>query len=79
MGDVLAEFLRGVSSSTSSISVTTRPDLATRLQPVPAGGLRIIGLYILATDDSERAMQLATRIPAARRVGVIEILRLLGE
>jgi hypothetical protein len=50
-----------------------------RLEPVTTDGLRIIGFYLLATDDAERAMQLAARIPAASRGGAIEIHRLVGE
>lgn len=50
-----------------------------RLEPVATDGLRIIGFYLLATDDADRATQLAARIPAARLGGAIEIHRLAGE
>jgi len=50
-----------------------------RLEPVGTDGLRIIGFYVLATDDADRAMELAARIPAARMGGAIEIHRLAGE
>lgn len=50
-----------------------------RLEPVAAEGLRIIGFYVLATDDADRATELAARIPAARMGGAIEIHRLAGE
>jgi hypothetical protein len=50
-----------------------------RLEPIATDGLRIIGFYLLATDDAERAMQLAARIPAARLGGAIEIRRLAVE
>jgi len=50
-----------------------------RLEPIAADGLRIIGFYVLATDDTDRATHLAARIPAARLGGAIEIHRLAGE
>lgn len=50
-----------------------------RLEPVGTDGLRIIGFYVLATDDADRARELAARIPAARLGGAIEIHRLAGE
>lgn len=49
------------------------------LQPVATAGLRIIGFYLLATNDADRASELAARIPAARLGGAIEIHRLAGE
>lgn len=50
-----------------------------RLEPIAADDLRIIGFYVLATDDADRALELAARIPAARMGGAIEIHRLAGE
>jgi hypothetical protein len=50
-----------------------------RLEPVATGDLQIIGFYLLATDDADRAVQLAGRIPAARRGGAIKIHRLADE
>ena len=50
-----------------------------RLEPIATGGPRIIGFYLLTTDDADRATQLAARIPAARLGGAIEIHRLAGE
>lgn len=50
-----------------------------QLEPVAADGLRIVGFYLLGTDDPDRAAELAARIPAARLGGAIEIHRLAGE
>ena len=50
-----------------------------QLDPVASAGPRIIGFYLLATDDFDHATQLAARIPAARMGGAIEIHRLAGE
>jgi hypothetical protein len=50
-----------------------------QLEPVATDGLRIVGFYLLDTDDPGRAAQLAARIPAARLGGAIEIHRLAGE
>lgn len=47
-----------------------------KLDPVAAAGPRIIGFYLVATDDSDHAAHLAARIPAARLGGAIEIHRL---
>jgi hypothetical protein len=49
------------------------------LVPLADRDLRIIGFYLLATDDFDRATQLAARIPAARLGGAIEIHRLATE
>ena len=49
------------------------------LEPVAPNGLRITGFYLLATDDADRAAELAARIPAARFGGSIAIHRLAGE
>ena len=50
-----------------------------RLEPVVASGVRIVGFYIVATDDTDHAIELAARIPAARHGGAIQIHRLAGE
>jgi hypothetical protein len=62
-----------------TILTVTDDDELPRLEPVVTDGLRIIGFYLLATGDADRALQLAARIPAARRGGAIEIHRLAGE
>ena len=50
-----------------------------RIETLTPTGLRIIGLYLVDTDDADRATQLAARIPAARHGGAIQIHRLAGE
>jgi hypothetical protein len=65
----------GIPGTTLTVTDGEQP----RVEPVAAGGLRIIGFYVLATDDVDRATQLAARIPAARLGGAIEIHRLARE
>ena len=62
----------------TTLTVTDDRERA-RLEPVAADDLRIIGFYVLTTDDADRARELAARIPAARLGGAIEIHRLAGE
>jgi hypothetical protein len=59
--------------------LTVTDDQGTNLDPIAAADPRIIGFYLVATDDFDRAAQLAARIPAARRGGAIAIHRLAGE
>lgn len=67
--------LPGVPGTTLTVTDDEQP----KLEPVASGGRRIIGFYVLTTDDVDRARQLAARIPAARLGGAIEIHRLAGE
>ena len=59
--------------------LTVTDDEGTKMDPIAAADPRIIGFYLVATDDFDRAAQLAARIPAARRGGAIAIHRLAGE
>jgi hypothetical protein len=67
------------SGSTGTTITATDEDREPRLEPAPTEGLRLIGFYVIATDDADRARQLAARIPAARLGGAIEIHRLADE
>jgi hypothetical protein len=62
----------------TSLTVTDDRDRP-RIEPIATDGLRIVGFYMLATDDPVRAAQLAARIPAARLGGAIEVHRLADE
>jgi hypothetical protein len=39
----------------------------------------LAGFYLLDTDDRERALEIAARIPAARLGGAVEVRPLVGE
>lgn len=61
-----------------SLTVTDDRDRP-QMEPIAADGPHVIGFYLLATDDPDRAAQLAARIPAARLGGAIEVYRLADE
>ena len=63
-----------------AITLTIR-DGSEQLAPdsVLQGSHRLIGFYIVETDDADHARRLAARIPAARIGGAVEIHRLADE